>query len=80
MLNTQQEKRLIICKSCVHSKCKGNFTNKCDVDSMVCDVNNQPVKSYALITTSRCPKGYWESRAAVETLMETSSGGCGCGF
>lgn len=73
----QKSIRLSTCKGCILAKCNGNESNKCNINSLVCTLDNQLIVQKANNVNSVCKKGYWDSTNATKQIKVTT--GCGCG-
>lgn len=52
--------RIKTCQSCIHAKCLDKSVNKCDVEQMVCNVNQDyGIVKMANDVNQTCPRGYW---------------------
>lgn len=77
---SQEEQRALrfkTCQSCTLSACNGNQSNKCNVDSLVCTLDNQNIRIKAFNLSNKCARGFWDNTNATKSVYVAPS--CGCG-
>lgn len=73
----QRQIRLDTCTKCILAKCNGNESNKCNINSLVCSLDNQSIITKTNNLSSVCKKGYWDTTNATKKIQVST--GCGCG-
>lgn len=78
---SQEEQRILrlnTCKGCIYSQCNGNSSNKCNIDSLVCSIDNKGIVVKSNNLSNKCAKGYWDNTNMTKSVFVPNKG-CGCG-
>lgn len=71
--------RLETCKRCTYAKCNGNESNKCNVSTLVCTMNdNKSIMQLTADIQNKCPLNYWAFTNATRPAIAYRPS-CGCG-
>lgn len=77
---SQEEKRafrLQTCARCIFAKCDGNESNKCNIDTLKCTLDDSLIRVKANNLNNTCAKHFWDATNQTQIIDVPKS--CGCG-